>query len=321
MSARSVSVTGATGFVGWHLAEAFRDAGWPVSAVVRPGGGRALPEAVTPMPAAFDAAALARAFEGRDLVVHCAGLIRARNDAAFDAVNVDGTRAVVEACNRTGAALVLISSLAAAGPGTPSHPRREGDPSAPVNAYGRSKWRSEQVVRDRARTPWTIVRPCAVYGPRDRGFLPLFRLARRGLFVQPTPAQMPFTLVDVGDLSRAVVLAASSPRAVGETFFVGHPQPQTTAQILGTLAQVYGRRYVPRGLPRPLARAAAAIGDLAWRCGTKFVFDSGRYAEFKADGFVCSVERARALLEFTAQTSLADGFARTAAWYRDHRWV
>lgn len=321
MRRRSVSLTGATGFVGWHLAEVFRDQGWQVRAVVRPGGGRALPPGVEPRGAGLEGALLARAFDGSELVVHCAGLIRARNDAAFDAVNVDGTRAVIDACNTIGARVVVISSLAAAGPGTHARPRRESDPVAPVNAYGRSKQRSEAVVRERARTPWTIVRPCAVYGPRDRGFLPLFKLARRGLFVLPAPAPMPFTLIDIADLSRAVVLAASSERAVGETFFVGHPEPQTTGTILGTLADVYQRRYVPYCLPRPIVRAAASIGDLAWRCGRSFVFDSRRLAEFEAEGFVCSVEHARSVLGFTANTSLADGFARTAAWYRAQGWI
>lgn len=321
MRSRSVSVTGATGFVGWHLAEAFRDQGWQVRAIVRPGGGRLLPPGIESREAAFSAPALTRAFDGSDLVVHCAGLIRARNDAAFDAVNVVGTRAVVEACNASGAAVVLISSLAAAGPGTATHPRRELDPQTPVNAYGRSKQRSEVVVREQARTPWTIIRPCAVYGPRDRGFLPLFQMARRGIFVLPTPAQMPFTLIDVADLSRAVVLAASSEQAVGETFFVGHPQPQTTDMILGTLAAVYGRRYVPRSVPRLLVKAAASVGDLAWLLGRTFVFDSGRLAEFNAEGFVCSVEHIERVLGFTAQHSLADGFSRTAAWYRQQRWV
>src|SRR5205085_6726900 len=126
------------------------------------------------------------------VVVHCAALTRAPNEQAFQRVNVDGTRAVVDAANRTGSRVVLISSLAAGGVGTRERPRRESDPSAPVNAYGRSKIAAEQVVRDCGRTAWCVLRPGPVYGPRDRGFLPLFHMAKRGLFVLPANPSMPF---------------------------------------------------------------------------------------------------------------------------------
>ncbi len=318
----AVSLTGATGFVGWHLAEAFRDAGWRVRAVVRPASHRALPSGVERVEASLTSSPmLSHAFDGADLVLHCAGAIRARDEAAFDAVNVGGTQAVVLAANEVGARLQVISSLAAGGPGTPEAPRSEHDPDAPVNAYGRSKRSAEAVVKARSTTPWTILRPCAVYGPRDRGFLPLFLMAHRGWLVRPTPAEMSFTMIDVADLAQASLLAATSDRAVGQTFFIGHPVPQSTDAILRTLAELFGRRFSAFDLPRPLVRAAAAIGDLSWQFGLKFVFDSGRFAEFCAPGFVCSVQHVREQLAFTAGTSLEEGFARTAAWYREQGWV
>src|SRR4051812_468765 len=113
MKRRSVSITGATGFVGSHLADAFRNDGWDVRAIVRPGNRRALPEGVRALTSPLEARPLAQAVAGSDLIVHAAALIRAPNDAAFAAVNVEGTRAVVEAANASGARLLHISSLAA----------------------------------------------------------------------------------------------------------------------------------------------------------------------------------------------------------------
>ena len=72
----------------------------------------------------------------------------------------------------------LAPGQAAGGQGTPAAPRRESDPPAPVNAYGRSKLASEAVVRDTPGLHWTILRPCAVYGPRDHGFLPTCAMSR-----------------------------------------------------------------------------------------------------------------------------------------------
>ena len=180
MKNRSVSVTGATGFLGWHIATELAARGWTVRAIVRPGSAKPLPEGVEIRQSSLEHVALKAAFDGSDVVVHAAGLTRARSERAFRTVNVDGTRAVVAAANEAGARIVHISSLAAIGPGTADRPAHEDDRPQPLTAYGKSKLASEAVVRSEARVPWTIVRPAAVYGPRDRQFLPLVRLATRG---------------------------------------------------------------------------------------------------------------------------------------------
>lgn len=320
MKSRSVSITGATGFLGWHLCEAFGHAGWDVRAIVRPGNRKELPNGVRPVEAPLASARLASALASTDLVIHSAAVIRAPTAAAFHAVNVEGTHAVVTAANAVGARLVHISSQAAAGSGTPDRPRREGDLPHPVNAYGRSKLASETIVREIGETPWTILRPCAVYGPRDRGFLPLFRLARLGLTLLAVPPGTAFTFVFVKDLVQAVVLAATDARAVGETLFIGHPVPQPTDALLRAVAEAAGRRYRPLHIPPVLVTALASAGDMFWRVGGQPIIDSGRLAELRASGFVCSVDRIRDLLGFIAPTPLRDGIDQTMRWYRDHRW-
>ena len=321
MSRRQATLTGATGFLGWHVAEMLRDRGWAVRAVVRPGSAKLLPEGVEPFPSAFDAAALATAVAGSEVVIHAAAVTRARTEAEFTAVNVDGTRAVVEAANAAGARVVFISSLAAIGSGTPARPAREDADPRPINAYGRSKLAAEAVVRATASLPWTILRPSAVYGPRDRQFLPLFRLASRGLFLLAAPASTPFTMVYADDVVRAIVMAAETPRAAGQPIFIGHGEPATTADILSNLARTYGRRYAPRRIPRAIIGAAALAGDVAWRLGLQPALDRRRLGEFNAEGFVCAVDRAIDVLGFTAAVPLAEGIERTGRWYRDRGWV
>jgi nucleoside-diphosphate-sugar epimerase len=179
MKSRSVSITGATGFIGTHAVRAFRTHGWKVLAIVRPGSEKTVPDGAAVRHAdLLSQGALTAAFAGSEVVVHAAGLVRAASSDELQSVNVGATRAVVAAANAVGARLVHLSSLAAIGPGTPEHPTREDDPPQPVNAYGRSKLAAEAMVRSTATVPWTILRPSAVYGPGDRGFLPLVRLAR-----------------------------------------------------------------------------------------------------------------------------------------------
>lgn len=320
MKSRSVSVTGATGFVGWHAAEAFLRDGWDVRAVVRRGNRRPVPAGVQVVEANLAAADLSVAFDGSDVVVHCVALIRARDEASFRRVNVDGTAAAVAAVEQVGARLVLVSSQAAGGQGTPLAPRREDDPPAPVNAYGRSKLASEVVVRA-STAPWTIVRPCAVYGPRDHGFLPLFRLVRRGIFLMPARPDTAFTLIYIDDLVQAILRASVSDAALGQTCFIGHPEPRTGAQVVETIAANEGKRFVPLHLPDAVFGVAAAVGDLLWKVGVTPMLDSGRLVELRAEGFVCSVERAQDVLGFTATTPFEEGIAATARWYRAAGWL
>lgn len=321
MKSRSVSLTGATGFLGWHIAAAFQRAGWTVRAIVRPGNTKPLPAGVESRESALHAAALRPAIAGSDVLVHAAALTRSGNEDVLRAVNVDGTRAVVDAVNDTGARLVFISSLAAAGAGTPERPAREDDVPNPLTAYGRSKLAAEAAVRAEARVAWTILRPSSVYGPRDRGFLPLFRLASRGRFLLVAPPDTAFTLIHADDVARAIVKAADHPGAIGETFFVGHPESQTADALLRHFARAADRPYTPRRVPQFVLRTIAAAGDIAWRLGIEPMLDGSRLAELRAEGFVCAVDRASERIGFTAQTPLAAGLASTLEWYRQQGWL
>lgn len=321
MKNRSVSVTGATGFLGWHIATELVWRGWNVRAIVRPGNTKTLPEEVDVREAPLEAAALTTAFDGSDAIVHAAALTHAGSEHEFRAVNVEGTRAVVAAANATRARLVHISSQAAIGPGTPERPAHEDDRPRPVTPYGKSKLASEAVVRSEATVPWTILRPSAIYGPRDRQFLPLVRLAARGIFPLLAPSSTAFTLVFVDDVARAVTMTVEDHRAIGEAMFVGHPDPQTAYAILRQLAQTVGRPYKPRRVSRMVLHALALAGEASWKIGSRPIFDMARYTELRAEGFVCSVERARALIGFTAETPLAEGLERTVRWYRARGWL
>lgn len=321
MKSGSLSVTGATGFVGWNITDMFLRHEWDVRAVVRPGNEKPVPVRAKVVEAALEPAALTRAFAGSDVVVHCAALVRAQSEEVLNAVNIEGTRAAAEAARRVGARFILISSQAAGGTGTADRPRTEYDVDAPVNAYGRSKLAAETAVRTTPRLEWTILRPSAIYGPRDRGFLPLFRMAHRGWLFSPTDPSMPFTLTHIGDLVEAVRLAVQMPASIGETMYIGHDSPRTAYQVMRVIASASGRRVKPRRVPGFVLSAAAAWGERSWKKGVVPLIDKSRLAEMRAEGFVLSPERARKVLGFEAEVQVEDGIARTARWYQDQNWV
>jgi nucleoside-diphosphate-sugar epimerase len=312
-------VTGATGFIGWNIAERLRDAGWTVKAVVRPSSPRAVPAGVERLAVRFEQEALARALDGAAGVIHSAGLTRAPGQAAFDAVNVHLTAEIARAAARVGARLVSLSSQAAAGPATCDAPRTEADEPSPRSAYGISKLAGERVVRECAGLEWVILRPVAVYGPRDRQFLPLFRAARAGLF--PVLNASDYMLVHVDDLISAATSAASAGGIAGSTFFVGHPSVCSAERILRAIAGAVGRTYRPLRVPAPVLSGLAALGELAARVGIAAPLDRSRLTELRAGSFVCSVARARDVLGFEARIDVEAGFARTAEWYRAQGWL
>jgi nucleoside-diphosphate-sugar epimerase len=320
--ARTVAVTGATGFIGGHVTQRLLERGWRVRAIVRPGGRREVPPGVERVTAPLHVADLTEACAGADAIIHLAGRIRAATPRQFHAVNVEGTRAVAEAARAAGARLVLVSSLAAAGPGTPSRPRTEDDTPEPITPYGRSKLAAEQVVRRMPSLRWTIVRPALVYGPGDRSFLPLFRLAARGLVldVAPSSSSPAYTLIHAADVATGIEQAASVPAALSGTFFLGHDERVTADSIVAALARIEGRTPYRIGVPWPVVALAATAGQLAAWCGRPWALDRARLAELRAPGWVCSV-RCAERIGFQARIPMGDGFASTAAHYRRCGWL
>ncbi len=318
---RTVAVTGATGFIGRHLTADLAGRGITVRAVVRPGSPSAVPPDVAVVRAPLETAALERAFEGVDAVVHLAGVVSAVDAATFASVNVEGTRAVAAAADRAGARLVHVSSLAAAGPAPASAPRDEDDEPRPITPYGRSKLESEQAVRARTALRWTILRPGVVYGPGDRAVLPLFKMAAIRVAPLVGRAGAAYTFVYVSDVVRMIV-AALEAESSGGTFFVGHPEPVTPRRLLETVRQSIGRRgtFVP--VPMPVTWCLAQVCDVFGRATHRpALLNRWRYAELAAEGFVCRVDRMRDRLGVAASIDLPTGIAKTAEWYREKGWL
>lgn len=314
MTARA-AVTGATGFIGWHICERLRDAGWHVVAVVRPeSNGKSVPAKVERVCAPLETDALARACSNVSVIIHAAGITQGQSSGEYQRVNVAGTRAVALAARTLNARLVHVSSLTAAGPAPADQPRTEEDTSAPITEYGRSKLDSERLIAGVSELRWTIIRPAAVYGPRDRQFLPLFQAARRGLLPRPSNAHaFALTFAHVDDVARAIATACSCENIDRETLFIGHPEPASLDALLRKVAQAVRCSYRPVPVPWWLIRMGAwmGVGGLSGE----------RLREMTSSGFVCRVERAEQRLGFRAAVGLAEGLESTADWYLANHWL
>jgi nucleoside-diphosphate-sugar epimerase len=260
--------------------------------------------------------------DGADVVFHVAGLVAARSEAEFLRVNRDGAGGLAEAAARAGLGrLVLVSSLAVTGPSGPGLRVDEASGTGPVTAYGRSKEAGEEAVRS-AGVPFTILRPPAVYGPRDRGFLALFRMAARGVVPLLGDGARELTLVHAADLARALVAAATSPATRGRTYHAGNAEPVTQRDLAAALGRALGRAVRCVTLPTAAVRGVlGAAGAAARALGRAPLLDGDKANELLAPGWACSSDALRRDTGWTAAIPLEQGLAETARHYREAGWL
>lgn len=263
----TVLVTGANGFLGAALCRAWTARGERVRALVRREG--AAPAGTAPFVAhgLDDAAALARAAEGADTVLHFAGRAHVMREAASDplaafrAVNVEGTRTLLDAATAAGVRrFVLFSSVKAVGEFTET-PWTEAEPARPRDAYGMSKREAEQLVLQRAAAAGmaaSILRLPLAYGPGAKAnILRLFDLVARRVPLPFGAVRNQRSLVFTGNLVAAVDAVLATPTAAGETFFVSDGADVSTPELIRLIARGLGVR--PRLVPVPAALFRALL--------------------------------------------------------------
>lgn len=324
------AVTGANGFVGSHLVDRLLELGHQVRVLARPTADlRWIRDNVVEVVqgSLADPEALRRTFEGCELVFHVAGATTARDPAEFYQVNRDGTARAVAACLEAAPRaqrFLLVSSIAAVGPGQGDDPMDEDAVPHPVNHYGRSKLAGEQVVRAAAdRLPLSIVRPGAIYGPRDTDVLLLLKLAALGFRVHVGIARRLLNFGHVHDVVSGILLAATRPQGLGEIFNVGDVANYTLADVGRTMAQVMGQgRAWPLWLPLSLAYGVgAASGAVARLRQTRPTLNVDRIRLLTARNWTMDVSKARRLLDYVPRFDLRQGLASTVEWCKEQGWL
>jgi nucleoside-diphosphate-sugar epimerase len=324
-----ILLTGASGFVGSHILDSLRQRGLDIALLLRPTSNNRfinsqLPNVEVRPGSIGDPDSLGRAMAGITHVIHCAGATKAVRVAGFYEVNQAGTRNVVSAVNGQAGRverLVYVSSLAAAGPALRERPAREEDVPQPVSEYGKSKLAGELEVRDHCRAEFVILRPPAVYGPRDTEFLRLFRAVKRHLLPKPGGAQA-LSMVFVRDLAEAVVTSLTHSAAAGKTYFVAAREVVTARMMGEEIAAQMNTWTLPLPLPTGLLWLVCLAQELVSRLtGKPNVLSLQKFAELRAAGWVCDPTRLERETGYACATTLNRGIAETLAWYREHNWL
>jgi len=318
-------VTGGHGFVGSHVVELLLARGRRVRCLHRREGTPAVLRDLEVEIASGDvrdSVALAAALDGVDEVYHLAALTRSRTRREMLETNVEGTRRLLAAARdaRLPGRFLFCSSLAAAGPAREGRPLVEADPCRPITWYGESKWLGEEAVRGAASDlAVTIVRPPAVYGPRDRDFLAVFQAAARGFLPVLGTGRSRLHFVYVADLAEAIVQAAEAAATHGRTYFATHEEILTTEAFGRHVADAVGRTVRTIRVPRTTLALVARLGELAGQVtGRAPLLNGQRLKDLEAPAWLCSAAALRRDTAWRPGVGVADGTRRTALWYREH---
>jgi len=324
-----ILLTGASGFVGSHILDSLRQRGLATVLLLRPGSSHGfiaphLSDIELRTGSLDDPESLQRAMADITHVIHCAGATRASRIAGFYKANQAGTRNVVNAVNAQQGRiqrLVHISSLAAAGPAQPEKPAREQDPPKPVSEYGKSKLAGELEVQNHCHAEHVILRPPAVYGPRDAEFLRLFRATKNHLLVKLGGGQT-LSLVFVKDLAAAIVICLDHPAAAGKTYFVAAREVVTARGMAEEVAAQMNIWTLPLPAPLVLLWLLCLAQETRTRLtGKANVLSLQKFAELRAPGWVCDPALLERETGCTCPTNLKLGVAETLSWYRQQHWL
>lgn len=267
------------------------------------------------------------ALNNADVIFHVAGVTKHLTLEGFRAGNVLPTKNLIEAASIQAPSLkrfVLVSSQAAAGPASHlEQPVTEHKPPEPIEEYGLSKLEAENILRESSLSfPYTIIRPTAVYGPRDVDFLPLFKQIGAGRGIYPGNKDSYISLIHVQDLVDGILRAATSDRSKNQTYFLTNEESITWQQVYQAISSVLGTAIWELNIPFPLIAFAARLGDLYSKLtGTVSILNSKKIELAKPKLWICSADKARKEFNFTPTIQMAEGMATTFEWYKKHGWV
>jgi nucleoside-diphosphate-sugar epimerase len=326
-----ILITGATGFIGSHLADLLKSEGNEIYCTVRKSSNLRWLEnkGFHLIESDFkDNSDNKELFEKMDFVYHLAGLTSAKDYDGYLKGNRDLTKDILELVSKYSKNLkkfIYVSSQTASGPSKSlNNPVRESDICTPLTSYGKSKFEAEkEVVKFFVKIPVCIVRPPAVYGPRDTEILSVFKAVKMGIGTKIGFNQKFLSLIHVTDLINGIRLAGESEKSNGEIYFISSHDFYHWDELLDTMKAAFNKSFLLKlNLPHFLVLTIAAISGFFGKFSAKPpVFNYEKGIDFIQNYWTCSIDKAEKELGYKQQISIKEGFAETVKWYKENNWL
>lgn len=326
-------MTGATGFTGGHLARALAARGHDVRALVRTkslarfAASPVAAAAVTPIEGDLLAPeALARACAGVEVVYHIAATYReaGQPDSAYRAINVDGTRHLLEAAKAAGARRLVHCSTGGVHGHVAHPPANEDAPFNPGDVYQDTKLEAELMARAFGTSTGfdvVVARPIGIHGPGDTRFLKMFKGLARGRFPMLGAGTVFYHLTYIDDLVEGFRLCGEVPAARGRTYILAGERYSTLNELVALVAEELGvtppRVHLPVW-PVWMAGLACEIVCVPLRIEPPLY---RRRVDFYTKSRAFDITRAKTELGYAPQVDLRSGIRKTIAWYREQGWI
>lgn len=324
-----VLLTGGTGFIGSHLAEALIKKGYTLRCLVRNTSNLASLEG---LPVEFihgdlaDMDSLDKAVQGVDYVYHVAGITKAISEKKYYTANYTGTKNLVNACIKKNPQLIkfiYLSSLSAAGPSFNGEFISESMPCNPVSAYGKSKLIAEMFLqKSMDQLPFVIIRPPAVYGPRETDLFTYFKFINNGYKPIIGAKEKFLSFVYVDDLVRGCILAGEKKTSTSKTYFIANEKIYSWSEFTHEIEENLQPGVKQFRIPSFVMYPVALFSELkSLFTGKPPLLNREKIKEFMQDYWICSVSKARIELGYKSSVSLSEGIRITTEWYKQRGWL
>jgi nucleoside-diphosphate-sugar epimerase len=324
-----VLITGASGFIGYHIIlEALKNNFEVYAAVRKTSRIDHLKELdiIFTYPDFGDIASLKKELVEKNYtyIIHAAGVTKARSQEEYNDINAGYTQNLATAALESGIPLkkfVLLGSLAAMGPLNNLHGvLTESSAPMPVTAYGKSKLLGEETLKTFSTLNYTILKPTGVYGPRDKDIFIFFKQVAKGFEPYIGHIEQKFSFIYVTDLARATIKALFAPPQT--IFMLSDGNSYNRYQLADCIKASLSVKAIKFHLPVKFVKIIALLSEKYCALNKKAsTLNVEKLNELMAVNWYCDITHARTSLGFEPVYDLKAGVAESIKWYKTNRWL
>ncbi|MCD6516168.1 MAG: NAD-dependent epimerase/dehydratase family protein [Candidatus Aminicenantes bacterium] len=322
-----IFITGGTGFIGSHLVDFLSELkNTQVYALTRNPINLKWLKGCNITLVEGDLFCLSSLPSGLDYVFHIAGVSKSIKTERYYTVNHEGTASLFQklaSLNPNLRKVIYLSSLAAAGPCRDGKIVTEKTQPFCVTPYGKSKRLGEkEALKYKKKFPVIIARVGPVFGPRDKDFLPYFKLINKGIFPSLDSKAGLMSMCYVKDLIRALYLCMTKDLKSGEIFHIADPHPYSWDDLGKTIAAALGKKPLKIDPPYLLIRTVTALSELSAKISKNpSILNHDKLTEMNQEAWITDTSKAKKELGFETQYSLEKAVKETVHWYKEQHWL